>query len=107
VIHQRGTKDQGFGAIFRTASREFFRIALCAPGYDRDRSIAIYQPICLVNQCSATDMEELNLYREVLRLYCEQNWLLAEEKFVDLQRRFPDQNLCRFYARRIEFFREH
>jgi adenylate cyclase len=83
--------------------RELDRV--CVKG--KDRPIAIYQPICLVNQCSATDMEELNLYGAALRLYREQNWLLAEEKFVDLQRRFPDQPLYRLYARRSEFFREH
>ncbi|MEI8028264.1 MAG: adenylate/guanylate cyclase domain-containing protein [Comamonadaceae bacterium] len=73
----------------------------------KDRPIGIYQPICLVTQCSATDMEELDVYGTALRLYREQNWLAAEEKFVDLQRRFPGHILYRLYARRIEFFREH
>ncbi len=73
----------------------------------KDRPIAIYQPICLVSQCKETDMEELNLYGAALRLYREQNWLAAENFFVDLQRRFPGKHLYRLYAKRIEFFREH
>jgi hypothetical protein len=42
--------------------------------------------------------QELALYIEALNLYRAQNWHLADEKFSQLQRLYPDRYLYKMYA---------
>jgi adenylate cyclase len=73
----------------------------------KDKPVVIYQPICPIDQGTAPVMEELALYDVALRLYRQQNWQLAEEKFADLRGLSPERHLYQMYATRIAYFREH
>jgi adenylate cyclase len=73
----------------------------------KDKPVVIYQPICPIDQGTEPVMEELALYDVALRLYRQQNWQLAEEKFADLRGLSPERHLYQMYATRIAYFREH
>ena len=51
--------------------------------------------------------QELALYDEALNLYRAQSWHLADEKFSQLQRLYPERYLYKMYAKRIAYFDEH
>ena len=43
----------------------------------------------------------------MLKLYRSQNWDMAEQQLLDLQKMLPDGRLYRTYLERIEFLRAH
>jgi adenylate cyclase len=61
-------------------------------------------------KCHALRIElaqELALYDEALNLYRTQIWHLADEKFSQLQRLYPERYLYKMYVKRIAYFAEH
>jgi adenylate cyclase len=51
--------------------------------------------------------DELELYREALKLYRAGNWELAEVQFLNLDKRSPKRLLYKLYVERIIHFRNN
>jgi len=72
----------------------------------KDKPVGIFEPICAQGEEPAGLLEELALYEVALRLYREQGWLQAEEKFAQLRALCPERYLYQVYAKRITYLRE-
>jgi adenylate cyclase len=73
----------------------------------KDKAVAIFQPICPLGQETSAFMEEQLIYDMALRAYREQKWQLADEKFAELHRLYPDRWLYQMYAKRIAYLLTH
>jgi adenylate cyclase len=73
----------------------------------KDKPVAIYEPIGLVNEVSKALYDEVKLFQEVRRLYRKQDWDQAELQLMNLQRMSPDTELYSVYAKRIAYFRKY
>ena len=71
----------------------------------KDRPVAIYEPVGLVDAVAKTRRDELGLYREALKRYRAQEWDMAELQFLNLQR-MSDHPVYRIYVQRIAHFRK-
>lgn len=106
------TKEYGVSMIVseftRAAVPDFvYRELDCVRVKGKDKPVRIYQPLGPVGQTDVKLVEEIALYDEALKLYRAQNWQLANEKFVQLQRLYPERYLYKMYAKRIAYFVEH
>lgn len=106
------TKEYGVEIIVseytRAAVPDFvYRELDCVRVKGKDKPVAIFQPICPAGKGSPAVMEELADYSEALNLYRAQNWDLAEEKFGELQRNYPERYLYALYGKRIAYYRDH
>ncbi len=72
----------------------------------KDRPVGIFEPICPQGEESSGLLDELALYDEALRLYREQDWQKAGERFASLQSTYPERYLFEVYAKRITYLRE-
>ncbi len=70
----------------------------------KDIPVKIYEPIGLADELDEEAKRELNLYKQALQLYRQQNWERAAAGFADLQRRYPARELYAIYAERIDHF---
>jgi len=106
------TKEYGVSMIVseftRAAVPDFvYRELDCVRVKGKDKPVRIYQPIGPVGQTNAGFTAELALYEAALHLYRQQNWQLADQKFVELQRLYPERYLYKMYTKRIAYFVEH
>lgn len=69
--------------------------------------VAIYEPVGLIGEVSQEKQEEVALFKEVLELYRQQAWQLAQSKLEGLQYQFPEARLYSLYAERIAYFQEN
>lgn len=79
----------------------------CVRVKGKERPVRIFEPLGLDSELSTESREELNQYAQALRLYREQNWLMAGAGFASLQFLFPKRDLYRIYAKRIVYFQEN
>ncbi len=97
IIVSRPTRD----AVPELAYRELDRVRVKG----REKPVDIYEPLGPHDAVDAAERDELELYREALRLYRAQNWELAELQFVNLAKRSPQRTLYELYIARIGHFR--
>jgi adenylate cyclase len=97
IIVSEFTKNKAPDFIYRELDRVRVK--------GKDEPVAIFEPIGLPEQMNVDMENELALYREAHRLYCAQNWDLAEVQFINLHKAYPERYLYTMYAERIEYFR--
>ena len=73
----------------------------------KDKPVAIFEPICVAGQEDQSTRDELNLYHEAYQLYRTQNWDLAEQQFLNLQKLNPERKLYKIYEERIAYNRQN
>lgn len=106
------TKEYGVQIIVSEYTRAavpdyVYRELDCVRVKGKEQPVAIFQPICPLGEGHVAVMEELALYGVALSLYREQNWHVAQEKFAELQRLYPECHLYELYAKRVAHFHEH
>ncbi|HUW49619.1 MAG TPA: adenylate/guanylate cyclase domain-containing protein [Sulfuricella sp.] len=67
--------------------------------------VAIYEPIGLAGQADKAVLDELELWKQAIRLYRSQKWDLAEMQLLNLQKMSPQSLLYPLYLERIAYFR--
>lgn len=70
----------------------------------RDEPVAIFEPLGAKDTVGKNVQDELKIYHEVLRLYRNQEWDLAEMQLLNLNQRAPHK-LYEVYIQRIQYFR--
>jgi len=73
----------------------------------KDKPVAIYEPIGLMNAVNKDQQDEVKLFHEVRRLYRKLDWDQAELQLMNLQTMSPTVQLYQVYRERIEFFRKN
>ena len=73
----------------------------------KDKPVAIYEPVGLLNEVSKALQDEVKLFHEVRRLYRKQDWDQAELQLMNLQRMSPETALYGIYVERIAYFRKN
>ncbi len=73
----------------------------------KDKPVAIYEPIGLSAEVSQAIKDEVDLFHQMRRLYCQQDWDQVELQLATLQRMSPDTALYRIYAERVAYFRRN
>ncbi len=106
------TKEYGVQIIVseftRCAVPDFaYRELDCVRVKGKDKPVGIYEPIGLISECSGAMLEELARHEAALRAYRAQDWLLAQEKFMQLQAADPQRYLYQLYVERAVFFQAH
>ena len=99
IIVSRATRD----AVPTLAYRELDRVRVKG----RDEPVSIYEPLGLLDEVDKGTRDELELYREALKLYRAGNWELAELQFLNLGKRSPKRLLYKLYVERIMHFRNN
>jgi adenylate cyclase len=106
------TKQYGVGFIVgentRNATHDFvYRELDYVRVKGKDKPIAIYEPLGVIGEVSASTLDELKIFHELLLCYRKQDWEQAELQLVKLQRLSAQTELYQIYARRIAHFRKH
>jgi adenylate cyclase len=99
IIVSRATRD----AVPTLAYRELDRVRVKG----RDEAVSIYEPLGPRDEVDKDVRDELELYREALKLYRAGNWELAEVQFLNLDKRSPKRLLYKLYVERIIHFRNN
>lgn len=99
IIVSRATRN----AVPELVYRELDRVRVKG----RDRPVDIYEPLGPHESIDERLRDELELYREALKLYRSRNWELAELQFVNLAKRAPRRRLYQVYIERIGEYRAH
>jgi adenylate cyclase len=99
IIVSRATRD----AVPALAYRELDRVRVKG----RDKPVSIYEPLGPGDAVDKKLRDELDFYREAVKLYRAQNWELAELQFVNLTKRSPKRALYKLYIERINHFRKN
>jgi adenylate cyclase len=73
----------------------------------KDKPVTIYEPVGQVAELDVVIQEELRQYSDALLYYRAQDWTIAEQQFMDLQKRYPQRYLYQMYSERIGYFRQH
>lgn len=73
----------------------------------KDRPIAIYEPLGLVEEIDRATRKTLKRYHAALELYRACDWDRAERELFTLSRAEPEQQVYRMYLDRIMYFRNH
>ena len=73
----------------------------------KDKPVAIYEPVKLLDEADKSLHDEVRLFHEVRRLYLQRDWDQAELQLMNLQRISPDTELYRIYAERVVYFRNN
>ncbi|MCK5363423.1 MAG: adenylate/guanylate cyclase domain-containing protein [Gammaproteobacteria bacterium] len=98
IIVSRETRD----AVPELGYRELDRVRVKG----RNKPVSIYEPLGPWDALEDKVHDELEFYREAVKLYRAQNWELAELQFVNLIKRSPKRALYKLYIERINHFRE-
>ena len=98
IIVSRETRD----AVPELGYRELDRVRVKG----RNKPVSIYEPLGPRDALEDKVCDELEFYREAVKLYRAQNWELAELQFVNLAKRSPRRALYKLYIERINHFRE-
>jgi adenylate cyclase len=70
--------------------------------------VGIYEPLGIVGQVPAEQLEELKLWNQALRHYRAQDWDQAELDLLNLSKLASSPTfLYQLYAKRIEHYRKH
>jgi adenylate cyclase len=99
IIVGESTKNQATDFVFRELDYVQVR--------GKEKPVAIFEPVCALNEEGPAMRDELRLYREALRFYRAQNWDLAELQLLSLQKLYPQRYLYQMYLNRISHFRRH
>ncbi len=105
------TKSYGVEIIVGEATREAVQdYVFCELDLVRvkgkERPVSIYEPLASMNEVSAAELEEIELFHTCLQYYRRQEWATAEAALHDLMRMNPERLLYGLYQQRINFYRE-
>ena len=89
-------------AVPEYAYRELDRVRVKG----KDKPVTIYEPIGVAQALDKQALGEIEVYREGLRHYRNQQWDLAELQFLNLQQAAPQRELYRIYQERIALYRQ-
>ena len=106
------TKQYGVGIVVGEHTREavtdfVYRELDHVRVKGKEQPVAIYEPIGLISEVSQAMQDEVDLFHEVRRLYCNQDWDQAELQLLNLQHMSPDAKLYGIYAERVAHFRKN
>jgi len=73
----------------------------------KDRPVAIFEPIALVDEVDRTMRQVLRRYHGALERYRTCDWDGAERELFSLAREYPDEPLYAMYLDRIMYFRNN
>jgi len=73
----------------------------------KDKAVEIYQPICLIQEATNIQLEEMKLHHEGMEAYFSQKWEESSKLFEQLKLTYPEmQGLYQVYLDRIENLRK-
>ncbi|EIJ43022.1 putative transmembrane sensor domain protein [Beggiatoa alba B18LD] len=70
----------------------------------KDKPVAIFEPICLKTESSESLICELDLHKQALSEYRQQQWATAQASFTKLATQYPERKLYSIYLDRIAYF---
>jgi adenylate cyclase len=73
----------------------------------KDEPVAIFEPLGLKGEIGKSQKDELQLYRQAIKLYREKQWDMAELNFINLQKMSASPILYKVYADRVAKYREN
>jgi len=73
----------------------------------KDAAVTIFEPLGRQDEVDRARLDEIESFHQVLKLYRNQNWDMAEQQLLDLQKMSPDARLYRTFLERIAFLRAH
>ncbi len=97
VVVSRETRDAAPEFIYRELD------LVCVKG--KTEPVAIYQPIVCDENTQSETMETLEQYQVCLQHYRNRDWDSAIKCFVELSKRYPEDNLYQLYLARLESFK--
>lgn len=106
------TKQYGVGIIVGEETRELLATTFVFRELDRVRvkgkaePVGIYEPLGEVGKIAANELEEVELWKQALRLYRAQEWDRAELTLLNLSRLHQPRYLYDLYVKRIEHLRQ-
>ena len=72
----------------------------------KERSVNIYEPICLHSEAEDAMIKELTEYHEALQCYLQQQWDESEQCFQSLRKMHPEVRIYSLYLERISELRQ-
>lgn len=72
----------------------------------KDEAVAIYEPVCPIEQLTDTLKAEISLLEQSYQYYLQQQWDLAEKGYVQLLNDYGERYLYNMYLERITTLRE-
>jgi adenylate cyclase len=73
----------------------------------KDEPVAIFEPIGLQGEIEKSQLDELTLWGQALRLYRARDWDMAELQLINLSRAYPGRRLYQLFLERVAEFRRH
>lgn len=73
----------------------------------RSEAAIIMQPVGLKEECSQTQIDQVNLFEKAIGYYTDQRWNEAEQCFREYLVCMPEDRMSEIYLQRIAEFREH
>lgn len=98
VVGEHTRAAVGEGMVFRELDRVRVK--------GKDEPITIYEPLGLGAELDKALKSEVELFQQVLKLYRNRNWDMAELQLLNLQKLRPDSVLYALYLKRIAHFRQ-
>lgn len=71
----------------------------------KDTAVTIFEPLGLEGEVARSRLEEVELFHEVLALYRNQEWDMAEKRLSKLRELFPEALLYETFEARIAYLR--
>ena len=73
----------------------------------KDEPVTIYEPVGLQGGVAASDLDELKLWTQFLRLYRAQDWDMAELQLINLKKTNASKPIYQLYIDRIAYYRSN
>ena len=106
------TKQYGVGIIVGPQTREkigdmVFRELDKVRVKGKDEPVTMFEPLGMVGEVPAGQLEQLALWQQALHLYRTQDWQQAELQLVNLSRLAPESRLYQLYLERVALLRKN
>lgn len=98
IIVGEDTKNAVTDVVFREIDRVRVK--------GKDTAVAIYEPLGLDGAVDRATLDEANLFHEALELYRKQEWDMANQRLLELQKLQPKAVLYEMFIERIALLRE-
>jgi adenylate cyclase len=97
IIVGEDTKAAASDVVFREIDRVRVK--------GKDVAVAIFEPLGLQGQVDQARLDEIDLFHQMLNIYRGQNWDMAEQRLLELQKMSPGSRLYTTFLERIAFLR--